>query len=376
MIRIIAASCTIIASLSLTTLAVAEPYIAVKKGMKCIACHTNPTGGGKRNVYGNNFAQFEFATNDFSLLRGDNSTGASKVTDTNSKSNSWNGELGPYISMGGDLRSNINAEDIPNQSNKFEFELNEVLTYLEFRLIPNRLSFYIDERIAPNTATNRESYALLWLDDMRYYLKIGKFFLPYGLRLEDDFSYIRRYTGINYFNSDSGLEAGAELGEWSISFSITEGRAGDIGKRYSSILSLIRPEWRIGASANFDDVSPSSGANKRRMVNIFTGIKTGQISWLGEIDFISDDPTAGDKRIVFAEANLGYWHGHNYKFTFEYYEPDTNTSNDEQTRISTVWEYIPVQFIQTRIGLRRNRGITAVNTQNSNELFVQLHLFF
>jgi hypothetical protein len=38
---------------------VAEPYLAVYKGMQCSGCHSHPAGGGKRNAYGNVFAQSE-----------------------------------------------------------------------------------------------------------------------------------------------------------------------------------------------------------------------------------------------------------------------------------------------------------------------------
>ena len=35
----------------------AEPYLAMETGNKCLSCHTNLTGGGKRTTFGTAFAQ-------------------------------------------------------------------------------------------------------------------------------------------------------------------------------------------------------------------------------------------------------------------------------------------------------------------------------
>src|ERR1041384_434786 len=40
------------ALLALPAAVQAEPYMAVRTGLTCSSCHTDPTGGGKRNRYG------------------------------------------------------------------------------------------------------------------------------------------------------------------------------------------------------------------------------------------------------------------------------------------------------------------------------------
>ena len=68
----------------------AEPYLAVQTGFKCGQCHVNPTGGGERTVFGNVFAQTQLAANHL---------------DTGS--DVWTGEINRFLSIGGDLRAQV-----------------------------------------------------------------------------------------------------------------------------------------------------------------------------------------------------------------------------------------------------------------------------
>ena len=49
---------------------------------------------------------------------------------------------------------------------------------------------------------------------------------------------------------------------------------------------------------------------------------------------------------------------------------------DQQDRISAVWEYFPIQFLQTRVGYRTYDGIPQNPAQNREQLFVELHILF
>ncbi len=341
--------------------ALAEPYLAVQKGLKCGMCHTSTSGGGKRTVYGNVYAQAEVTerTLDMGAL--------------------WTGELGKYFAVGGDIRGGWNQIDVPGQPSTSDTELEEFLAYLEIRPFPRYLTLHVDAKLGPQDPFVREQYHRLSTEDDSWYLKGGEFFLPYGLRIQDDDAFIRRVTGINFNSPDTGWELGLEKDKWSAQFAVTRGTAGgpevDSGKQYSLRVSHVTSRWRVGASFNLND----SVFGDRQMQNVFGGLRTGRVAWLAELDYIIDDGTPTGRRKSWAsllEANVQITKGHNLKLTIEYYDPDDAVSEDEQNRLSVVWEYFPMQFVQTRLGYRIYDGIPQNPAQNREQLFLELHLPF
>src|ERR1700727_1037599 len=77
--------------------AYAEPYLAVQTGLKCTQCHVNPTGGGLRGVYGDVFAQTALPA---------------KHLDTGS--DTWTGNVSSFLRLGGDLRTEALATEVPH----------------------------------------------------------------------------------------------------------------------------------------------------------------------------------------------------------------------------------------------------------------------
>ena len=115
------------------------------------------------------------------------------------------------------------------------------------------------------------------------------------------------------------------------------------------------------------------------MQNVFFGLRTGPVVWLGELDFISDDLPGQPSQDAIAGLIEGNWmfrKGHNLKVSHEYLDPNDRISEDHQVRLSFLWEYAPIQHFQARFGLRMYDGIPQVDFQNRDVIFAELHGFF
>ncbi len=342
----------------------AEPYLAVRQGQKCIACHVNPTGGGLRNAAGHAFSQNGLAA---------------RPIDTGETQ--WLGQVSRFFSIGGDLRASGTYTDLPDAEDlDLAFAVDELRAYFDFSVIPDRLSIYVDQRLAPGNSRNLEAYGRLWLDQQsRYYVKAGQMYLPYGLRLEDDTAFIRQVPGINFFTPDNGVELGLEAGPWTAQLAISNGTAGgpesDSGKQWSLRGEYVDAAWRLGSSYNFNDAD----IGERHLAALFAGLKSGPIVWLAEADYIEDQGLIGGPRRQWAgliEANWAPRRGHNLKATIERFDPDTDIAEDEQDRYSLIWEYTPIQYLQLRGGVRVYDGIPQSPEQNRHFGFIELHTFF
>jgi len=338
----------------------AEPYIAAQMGLKCVQCHVNPTGGGLRSVFGNTFAQTVMAQKRIGA-----------------EEDLWTGQVMKFLAVGGNARANYNWEDVPDQDTTNDFDIEEARAYLDFGVIPNRLSVYIDQRFAPGTSTNLEANVRYWIRENAFYVKAGRMYLPFGYRLEDDNAFVRSQSGINMQSPDEGVELGFESGSWSAQLAVSNGAGGgaeiDSGKQATTRLEFVRSRWRAGASLLYNDTDFGS----RTGAGVFGAFNLGPVTLLGEVDYF-DDESIGDGKLMatLAEADWKLMQGHNLKLTYEWLEPNDDVDEDEQTRTSLLYEWSPIQFMQLRAGVRVYDGIPQNDNQNRKQAFIQLHGFF
>jgi hypothetical protein len=355
--------------------AMAEPYLAVQQGYKCVQCHINPTGGGLRSVFGDVFIENVLATNP--LPQG---------------APTWLGEVvQDVVRVGGDLRTDWSRDTTPGTATLQGFEVSQFRLYADVTLIPNLLGIYVDETVAPSVQ-NEEAYARLG-STSGWYVKAGQFYLPFGWRLQDQTAFVREATFINMAAPDTGVEFGLEQSKWSAQLDVTNGVTNlNSGHGYQVTTNVVRVEssWRVGASGSFTR-SPAANRDQfglyRDQFGLYSGVRTGPIAWLGEVDLIREGgfvPTgaaAGAPGIAitqipaFVEADWGFHKGNNLKLTYELFDPERGVAGNIQTRWSIVYEVTPIPFAQVRVGFRRNEGITQVPAQNQTLAFAELHAF-
>ena len=358
-LQLIAVTALLAALASLSGNAAAEPYIAVESGLKCASCHVNPSGGGKRNLFGTLYARNQLSARAVDLVEG---------------RSPWTGDVSSrWFAVGGDFRGGYESIDVPGAEEQSEWAVSRTTVYAELRLLPRLLSLYADQKIAPDDSENREAYLLLTPAQGKVTVKAGQMFVPFGLRLQDDETFVRQASGVNFLTPDDGVEVGLELAKWSAQFAVIEGPSG-ADDQLSGSAVYVQPMWRVGASLNTSE----DAFGDRTMQSVFGGLKTGPISWLAELTLINDEAPAGDNDsyATLLEGNWRLRKGHNLKVGYEFLEPDEDRGEDQQERYSFVWEYNPIQFVQARAGVRRYNGIPNIASSNRDELFAELHVYF
>ncbi|MEX0692532.1 MAG: hypothetical protein WD934_11725 [Gemmatimonadales bacterium] len=311
---------------ALTTNAALEPYLSVRTGLACQACHTNRTGGGNRSMFGNIWAQTQLPAR----------TGVVVPR-----------EIAEFLRVGFDLRTEAVGR-FRAATPRTAFNLDLAQAYIEARFLDRRLALYVDQTLGPERSFAREAFALLEGLPGDAYIKLGKFLLPYGWRLQDDAEFVRERTGFSYFTPDQGVEVGFAPGRLQFAVALTNGAAGsaesDDGKQVTTQASVVLSHLRLGGSA-----SRLQGVGGRRdVVGGFGGVRLGPLVVLGELDLVRDvgATTTVEQVVGYAEVDWLVRRGLNAKVTYGYLDPNRSLAENQRVRMRFGLEAFPVAFIR------------------------------
>lgn len=354
----------LISFMALASTVRAEPYLAVRTDQPCAACHVNPSGGGLRTSYGSYY-------------------GAQELPATPGGADMFNGgQLNDYIRLGTDLRFNYSQIDYDSEDNDgggFNTQSGQV--YIALQPKGSRITLYLDQQLLPGGSRNREAYIMARLGK-NHSLKAGNLILPYGLRLEDDTAFVRQVSGINFNNSDQGVELGLNFDRLHIDLAVSNGSNSqsndDQRFQYVSRGEYRGRNWRTGVSYVLNDAE----AGRRDMMSLFGGINLSGFIVLFEVSRIEDKSVTNlpgisqVQEVSLVELNRELAKGYNLKLTSEWLDPDTAIDENERTRHSLLLEYTPYASVQIRGGLRVGDDIPQRETGNYTQGFVQLHWYY
>jgi hypothetical protein len=346
-----------------------EPYLAVRTGQKCSACHVNRTGGGMRNDFGVVYAgtTLPMTTEGFQFQ---------------------NRALNDFVRIGADFRltasallSDATARDAAPQTS---LNITRANLYLEAKLINDKLTLYLDETLAPGGATSREFFALVDVPEIGAYAKVGTFFLPSGLRILDDEEFIRDLTGFTMLAPDQGVEVGIEPGRWSVLASVTNGSRGaaenNNGKQVTGTATWVGRRFRLGASASRNT---QEGVHKD-VLGGFGGVNVGNLSLLGEVDYVQGQGASNEgpdvkEVMAFGEGNYLIRQGVNAKVTYGFHDRDVDRPEDERVRARFGLELFPFPYFQVSGFYIFRDDIPedlALALPQRDEILLELHLLF
>ena len=338
-----------------------EPYLSVRTGLKCSQCHVNKTGGGGRTDFGSIYAQTRLSMVQFKFVKR---------------------SLNDFLSIGANFRvlASGTARDATEAVPRSSIEITEQSLQLEARVIRNFLTLYVDQLLGPSGASTREAFALFGNGSLPLegYVKAGKFFLPYGLRLVDDGEFTRARTGFNYDTPDIGVELGIEPGPLSFFVSFSNGTQGasedNSGKQIAGSAALIFRRFRFGASASRNDAPDA----RRDVVGGFGGFNVGRFTFLGELDYIFDsfEEREGVNQFAgFLEGDFLVIRGLNIKTTYGFLDPNRDIGENARVRWRFGVEVFPTQFVQASVFYTLLEDIPQATT-DIDRWSIELHVYF
>jgi hypothetical protein len=343
--------------------AAAEAYIAMREGYKCSQCHVNKTGGGKRNDFSNAYVQTRLAQYPLGWLPPGEEGGESAV------GNMYHGRLNDYVSLGSDFRFAYSERYVPGVKNPDrDMSIRSGLLFLQMDMLPERASLYLDQSVQ-GAATAREMFLLFSALPADSYVKMGRFFLASGFRLQDDSAFVRQYPGFTYGNPDNGIEIGIEPGPFSIALWTTS-----IDLKRGVTASVISRPARIGMSYNIDSTTKDK---EKTVANVFGGLHLGRFTILAELDQIVTGTVSPVTSLAsLLELDYMITKGANLKLSHDGLDPNVNVERDRVERFSLVYEPFITQFLQVGAGGRYYVGQKDNNQENRKEYFIELHGFF
>jgi hypothetical protein len=384
------------------------PLYAARTGLMCQSCHFDPNGGGPRNEFG-----FAFARNRHAL----EPEGEESPWHDLNLSNRVGDNVPIYFGVNQRFMVLANSTVSSDSLDRFGFYNMENALHVAFQPHPRLTLVYTTDGFATSgraNETSREAYGMIGGLPFDSYLRVGRFRVPFGLRLDDhtvatrngylDFGSQRSFLPFDPRFPDMGLEIGQVHGNWFGRASYTNGRANvlsggfsetkafklgynmshaqsgisiydDYAKERPPTLPTVKRATRWGyyglshwgRFAALGEVAAGTDEAQPAVPGRVSGIKTNLLAWFAELDYaptratnlrVRSDALIGDRSPIKAVREAAT----SYRYALE-------------------GEWVPVPFAELRWAVRhidysRDQVLGPVRVRSENQTFVQVHFSY
>lgn len=315
----------------------ALPRYAARYGQKCLLCHDDPAGGGKRSAYA---SQFLVPTE--MVLRPPAAEGAAAIDPA----------LNERISLGADLRTLYRYH--PEAARKAADNLFQMQGDLYLHVqVDARVSLHLEQGLAGAG----DAYGLAFLLPAGGYLKAGRFTPNFGWRFADHSQFVRTESG---FAPPADLDVGVEIGLFpggvtSFSLGLFNGAGGQVLDGDNRPAVALRGEWRpelgalkagLGASLYRDE--EAAAGRERRLGGPFAYAALGPLTWLGEWDWLRREAAAGPEPTALLASQELCWAlrpGLELRATLDFHDADVHARSGSRRRAGIGIDLLATPFI-------------------------------
>lgn len=295
------------------------PRLAAEQSLACKTCHINPNGGGARTEFGNHAVAFHELTLQKTKKYFEKKYHSPRISES--------------VLVGFDSRYRVQEG-----GRVFRLQTDAYLTFEPYQDLMYHLRFW-------ENGTS-EQYMLLYLKQQKYYLKVGRFYPAYGLRMADFDTFVRSQLGFSYNAYIDGVSLGAKIGGSNIAVEFF-----NPNQRFVTAFHIFRTgylkslSFLAGLSVRVsEEINGSNGAFPHTK-GIFGGLSYDRFTFLGELDLAGK---ANDSLLFYAGLTTRIEYGLYLIAEYNFFDDDRDLKSGVNEFLRFSLEFYPIPFVQFR----------------------------
>ena len=210
---------------------------------------------------------------------------------------------------------------------------------------------------------------LLYLKKQKYYLKVGKFYPAYGLRMADFDTYVRSQLGFTYNAYLDGVSLGAKIGGSNIAVEFFNPDQQFVGAFHIFRTGYVKSiNFLAGFSARLSEQLNGSKGAYPHTKGIFGGLSYDRFTLLGELDLAGK---ANDSLLFYAGLTTRIEYGLYLIAEYNFFDFDRDVRSGVEEFLRFSLEFYPIPFVQFRPSYTYyTNGLL----DGENNFFLQFHV--